>query len=174
MRLDLFLFVFTFIILSVTYVLRFFFPLKAFHPAVGCHRVLTDKETSYCTILFYVHAKLLLSCLALWDTINCSLPVSSIHGILQARILEWVAIPVPGDLPYLGTEPRSPALEADSLLSEPQSGGISGKEPTCQCSRQRRHRFNPWVGKIPLEEGMATHSSILAWRIPWTEEPGGL
>ena len=26
----------------------------------------------------------------------------------------------------------------------------------------------------PLEEGIATHSSILAWRIPWTEEPGGL
>ena len=26
----------------------------------------------------------------------------------------------------------------------------------------------------PMEEGMATHSSILAWRIPWTEEPGGL
>ena len=35
-----------------------------------------------------------------------------------------------------------------------------------------------WVqflgGEDPLEEGMATHSSILAWRIPWTEEPGGL
>jgi len=28
--------------------------------------------------------------------------------------------------------------------------------------------------KIPLEKGMATHSNILAWRIPWTEEPGGL
>ena len=28
-------------------------------------------------------------------------------------------------------------------------------------------------GENPLEEGMATHSSILAWRIPWTEEPGG-
>ena len=27
--------------------------------------------------------------------------------------------------------------------------------------------FGPWVGKIPLEEGMATHSSVLAWRIPW-------
>ena len=26
----------------------------------------------------------------------------------------------------------------------------------------------------PLEEGMATHSSVLAWKIPWTEEPGGL
>ena len=31
----------------------------------------------------------------------------------------------------------------------------------------------PWK-KDPLEEGMTTHSSILAWRIPWTEEPGGL
>ena len=35
-----------------------------------------------------------------------------------------------------------------------------------------------WVGSVgcedPLEEGMATHSSIIAWRIPWTEEPGGL
>ena len=35
-----------------------------------------------------------------------------------------------------------------------------------------------WVlslgGKDPLEEGMATHSSILAWRTPWREEPGGL
>ena len=29
-------------------------------------------------------------------------------------------------------------------------------------------------GEVPLEKGMATHSSILAWRIPWTEEPGGL
>ena len=29
-------------------------------------------------------------------------------------------------------------------------------------------------GEDPLEEGMETHSSILAWRIPWTEEPGGL
>ena len=33
-------------------------------------------------------------------------------------------------------------------------------------------RFLGW--EDPLEEGMATHSSILAWRIPWTEEPGGL
>ena len=35
-----------------------------------------------------------------------------------------------------------------------------------------------WVQSLgwnnPLEKGMATHSSILAWRIPWTEEPGGL
>ena len=35
-------------------------------------------------------------------------------------------------------------------------------------------RFNPGVREDPLEEGMAAHSTILAWRIPWTEEPGGL
>ena len=34
--------------------------------------------------------------------------------------------------------------------------------------------FDHWIGKDPLEEGMAIHSSVLAWRIPWTEEPGGL
>ena len=39
-------------------------------------------------------------------------------------------------------------------------------------------RQESWVRSLsregPLEKGMATHSSILAWRIPWTEEPGGL
>ena len=52
-------------------------------------------------------------------------------------------------------------------------GGASGKEPACQCRRHKRRRFNPWVGKTP-EEGTATHSSSLAWRIPWTEELGRL
>ena len=43
----------------------------------------------------------------------------TVHGILQARIMEWEPFPSPGDLPNLGSEPRSPALQADSLLSEP-------------------------------------------------------
>ena len=34
--------------------------------------------------------------------------------------------------------------------------------------------FDPWVRKIPLEKEMATHSSILAWKNPWMEEPGKL
>ena len=34
--------------------------------------------------------------------------------------------------------------------------------------------FDPWVRKFPLEEEKVTHSSILAWKIPWTEEPGSL
>ena len=41
---------------------------------------------------------------------------------------------------------------------------LSGEESACQ---GRRRRFDPWVGKDPLEEEVATHSSILAWRIPW-------
>ena len=52
-------------------------------------------------------------------------------------------------------------------------GGASGREPACQCRRCKRCGFDPWVGKIPWR-GMTTHSSILAWRIPWTEEPGEL
>ena len=49
-------------------------------------------------------------------------------------------------------------------------GGSEGKESACSAGD---------LGLISalgdaLEEGMATHSSILAWRIPWTEEPGGL
>ena len=54
-----------------------------------------------------------------FDPLDCSPPGSSVHGIIQARILEWVAFPSPGDLPNPGTEPRSPALQADSLPSEP-------------------------------------------------------
>ena len=49
-------------------------------------------------------------------------------------------------------------------------GGAGGKEPARQCRRHKKWGFDPWVGKIPLEEGMATHSSILAWKILWTEE----
>ena len=47
---------------------------------------------------------------------------------------------------------------------------LSGKESAYQW---RRHRFDPRVGKNPLEEEMATHSSILAWEIPRTDDPGG-
>ena len=50
---------------------------------------------------------------------DCNPPGSSIHGILQARILEWVAISSPGDLPNPGIDSGSPALQADALSSEP-------------------------------------------------------
>ena len=44
----------------------------------------------------------------------------TVHGILQARILEWVAFLFSVDLPESGIKPRSPALQADSLPTEPQ------------------------------------------------------
>ena len=54
-------------------------------------------------------------------------------------------------------------------------GGSSGKEPPCQCRRRKRRGFIASLGwEDPPEKGMATHSSILVWRIPLTEEPGEL
>ena len=44
--------------------------------------------------------------------------------------------------------------------------------PAVQEMKETQDQSLGW--EDPLEEGMATHSSILAWRIPWTEEPGGL
>ena len=66
----------------------------------------------------YMHAKLLQSCPTLYDPMDCSLPGTSVHGILQARILEWVAMSTSRGLPNPGIEPAplmSPALQADSL-----------------------------------------------------------
>ena len=51
-------------------------------------------------------------------------------------------------------------------------GGAGGKEPARQCRRHRKHGVRSLGWEDRLEKGMATHSSILAWRIPWTEEPG--
>ena len=60
------------------------------------------------------------SCVQLFDPIDCSLPVSFVHWILQARMLEWVAFPFSrGDLPTPGIEPRYPTLQVDSLPAEP-------------------------------------------------------
>ena len=61
-------------------------------------------------------AKLLQSCPTPRDPMDCSPPGSSVHGILQARTLEWLAIPSPpGDLP-------DPGMEPTSLLSPAQAG----------------------------------------------------
>ena len=55
----------------------------------------------------------------LCNPMDCSLPGFSVHGILQARILERSLFPTPGDLPHPEIEPGFPALQADSLPSEP-------------------------------------------------------
>jgi len=54
-----------------------------------------------------------------------------VHGILQARILEWVAIPFSGDLPNPSIEPRSPTWQSDSLPSEPPGKPLLGNCDNC-------------------------------------------
>ena len=76
---------------------------------------------------------------------DCSLPGSSIHGIFQARVLEWVAI-------------------AFSVL-ESYSNTIK------YASREKLIRAYIWN---LVEKATAPHSSTLAWKIPWKEEPGRL
>ena len=74
----------------------------------------------------------------------------------------WSGLPCPppGNLPHRGIEPGSPVLQADSLPSEPPE------------SHRLTHFYsNCW--EDPLEKGTATHSSILAWRIPWTVQSMG-
>ena len=60
-----------------------------------------------------------------------------------------------------------------SHMTEWLNNWVSGKEPACQCRRHKRCKFSPRVGKIPWSRA-SNPLSILAWRIPWTEEPGRL
>ena len=66
-------------------------------------------------------------CWTVCNTMDCSLSGSSVHGILQAKILEGLHFPTLGDLPDPGIKNWSVALQADSLPSEPPGnpGGLS-------------------------------------------------
>ena len=68
------------------------------------------------------------SCLTLCDSMDSSLPGSSVHGISQARILEWIAISFSRRLLDSGVEPVSLALQANSLLL-----GHQGSSCVCVC-----------------------------------------
>ena len=126
-------------------------PTRLHHPwdspgkntGVGCHFLLQCMKVKS-------ESEVTQSCPTLSDPMDCSLPGSSIHGILQARVLQWGA----------------------TAFSERRLTG--GKEATCRC-RRCKETWVPSLGQEdPLEEGMTTHSSILVWRIPWTEDPDEL
>ena len=68
------------------------------------------------SLLLFIHQFVPDSCDPMGWTVASG---SSVHGILQARIPEWVAIPFSRNLPDPGIEPESPALQADSSPSEP-------------------------------------------------------
>ena len=94
------------------------------------------------------------SCPTLSDPMDCSLPGSSVHGIFQARVLEWGAI-------------AFSVIKLDSIL---KSRDIT--LPT------KVHLVKALVFSVVMygceEKAVASHSSTLAWKIPWTEETGGL
>ena len=69
---------------------------------------------------------------------DCSPSGSSVHGILQAEILVWVAFLSAGDFPNPGIKPSSPALQADSLLSEPPE-----KLPSPMSMSFKRKTYHP-------------------------------
>ena len=85
----------------------------------GCLQLLTIMNKATRNIFCESEVLVAQSCPNLCDLIDCSLTGSSVHGILQTRILEWVAISSPGDLPNLGIELESPALTGGFFTSEP-------------------------------------------------------
>ena len=74
-----------------------------------------------------MHAQSLQSCPTLCNPMGCCLPDSSVPGILQARILEWIAISFSRDLPDPGIEPMYPALAGRFFTTEPLG------KPWCVC-----------------------------------------
>ena len=135
-----------------------------------------------------IHCKVvkwkLLSCvwlLATWWTVAYQDPLST--GFSRQKYWSGLSFPSPGNLPNPVIEPGSPALQADCLPSETNSkfllhhdnwkgfpSGSVGKESACNVGDLG---WIPGSARSPEKE-MATHSSILAWKIPRTEEPGGL
>ena len=88
------------------------------------------------------------SFLTLRDLVDCSPPGSSVHGTVQARILEWAAIPFSQDLSDPGIEPGSPALQADLLPSEPPG---------------KRWNSHPLIRDVASDSGEHTASSCHVW-----------
>ena len=97
-------------------------------------------------------------------------------------ILEWIASSLSSESSWPRNRTRVSCIAGrlftnwairEALFKASQAvwgfrGGASGKDPACKLRRHKRHGFDP------LEKEMAIYSSILAWRIPWTEEPSGL
>ena len=98
------------------------------------------------------------SCPTVCDPMDCNPPDSSVHGIFQIRILELVVIPFS----------RGSSHPRDWTWVSQIMGRFFTAEQPGKC-------LVICLGlSLPLEKAMAPHSSTLAWKIPQTEEPGGL
>ena len=119
----------------------------------------------------------------LCDPMDCSLSGSSVHGIFQARVLEWIAISFSKGSSRPRNQTRVSSIAGRFFTSWAtilHSTYVHFKRSICltqtvkhlPAMRETRVRF---LGREdPLEKEMAIHSSTLAWRIPWTEEPDRL
>ena len=86
---------------------------------------------------------------------DCSPPGSSVHGISQERILEWVVLPSPRDLPDPGIKTGSPAMQAKSLMSEPWEALTLGDGP------KKNIAMTMSKGVLPMLASMSFISSSL-------------
>ena len=103
---------------------------------------------------------------------DCSLPGSSVHGIFQARVPEWVAIAF-SKLTVRGMQKKiryGPCLHECHSQEE---GKATVRRRDTYLVRIEGNNFIDMVA-TNWEKAMATHSSTLAWKIPWMEEPGRL
>ena len=82
---------------------------------------------------------------------DCSLPGSSVHGIFQARILQWVTISSPGDLPYPGIEPTFLVLAGGFFTAVPP-GKENCKMPQNILAEEYETRMSVCVHECTLEE----------------------
>ena len=95
---------------------------------------------------------------------DCSPPGSSVHGIFQARILEWVAISFSGDLSDPGIKPGSSHSKADALLPEPWGSPLWIKEDhKVSVKLPRRDGVTP---KTLLSFPKLTHVAIALHSLP--------
>ena len=96
------------------------------------------------------------------------LPLSPIGSPLRTLLL------LTNPLSSLGPKPFLLFIWMTVMTFVSFPGDTSGKGRIYLCWRYKRCEFSPWVGKIPLEEVMATYSGILAWRIPMGRGAWGL
>ena len=112
------------------------------------------------------------SCPTLCNPKDCSPPGSSVHGISQARILEWGAISSSRE----SSRPR----DQTRISCVPCTAGrfftcwALGEAPEGTKEKMAFQADGETFSKTWREKAMAPHSSTLAWKIPWAEEPGGL
>ena len=92
------------------------------------------------------------SCLNLDDPVDCSPPDSSVYGVSQARILEWVAFPTPGNLIDTTLTNGDFHYKSKCILQKGNINlgmGFPLAQALTYALQCRRYVFDSWVGKIP-------------------------